>query len=96
MQTLLSANSFERSGSVQIAGDSMALSHELSSEIAAALFAAKDRSPRELRDLKEILLVIHSTLQQLSDDAHLARMARVERINSQFAPAPIAKGGFAR
>jgi len=67
----------------------MAISHELSSEIAAALFAAKDRSPRELKDLKEILLVIHSTLQRLSDDAHLAR---VERLNSQFAPEQIAKG----
>ena len=94
MQPLLSSNSLKRSGSVQIAGDPM-ISHELSSEIAAALFAAKDRSPRELRDLKETLLVVHSTLQRLSDDAHLARMARVERLHSQFAPGRIAKGRFA-
>ena len=73
----------------------MAISHELSSEIAAALFAAKDRSPRELKDLKEILLVIHSTLQRLSDDAHLARLARVERVHTQFSRGPVAKGGFA-
>jgi hypothetical protein len=46
----------------------MALSHELSSEIATALLAAKDRSPRELADLKEVLLLIHSTLQRLMDD----------------------------
>ena len=72
----------------------MAISHELSSEIAAALFAAKDRSPRELKDLKEILLVIHSTLQRLSDDDHLARMARVDRVRSQFVPGQIAKGGM--
>jgi hypothetical protein len=72
----------------------MAISHELSTEIAAALFAAKDRSPRELRDLKEILLVVHSTLQRLSDDAHLARLARVERVNSQFPPEPIVKRSF--
>lgn len=81
-------NGFECSGPVQIVGDSMAISRELSSEIAAALFAAKERSPRELVDLKEILLVIHSTLQQLTDDA---RVARVERLESQTAPEQIAK-----
>ena len=89
MQTLLAANSLDRSGSVQIVGDSMAISHELSSEIAAALIAAKDRSPRELKDLKEILLVIHSTLQQLTDNA---RVARVERLQSHSAPEQMAKG----
>ena len=47
----------------------MAISHELSSEIVAALLAAKDRSPRELEDLKETLLTIHSTLQRLTDEA---------------------------
>jgi len=47
----------------------MALSHDLSSEIATALLAAKDRSPRELADLKEVLLLIHSTLQRLTDEA---------------------------
>jgi hypothetical protein len=47
----------------------MAISHELSSEIATALLAAKDRSPRELEDLKQTLLLVHSTLQRLTDDA---------------------------
>jgi hypothetical protein len=37
------------------AGDSMAISHELSGEIATALLAAKKRSPRELSDLKEMI-----------------------------------------
>jgi hypothetical protein len=46
----------------------MAISHELSSEIATALLAAKDRSPREREDLKAVLLLIHSTLQRLTDD----------------------------
>ena len=50
----------------------MAISHELSSEIATALLATKDRSPRELEDLKKILLVIHSTLQRLTDDERVA------------------------
>lgn len=50
----------------------MAISHELSSEIAAALLAAKDRSPREREDLKQVLLVVHSTLQRLVEEQHLA------------------------
>jgi hypothetical protein len=73
----------------QIAGDAMAISHELSSEIVAALLTAKERSPGELKDLKEILVMIHSTLQRLTDDAHAAR---VERFNSQSVPKQIAKG----
>lgn len=56
----------------------MAISHELSCEIADALFAAKERSPRELNDLKEIVFKIHSALQQLTDKD---RMARVNRVN---------------
>jgi hypothetical protein len=63
----------------------MAISHELSSEIAAALFTAKDRSPRELEDLKKTLLMIHSTLQRLADGARLAHL------ESQAAKMPIAK-----
>lgn len=63
---------------------SMAISHELSSDIATALLAAKERSPRELKDLKEIILVIHSTLQRLTDDARVAHLkshsAAVKRI----------------
>jgi len=46
----------------------MAISHEVSGEIATALLAAKDRSPRELEDLKQVLLLIHSTLQRLTDE----------------------------
>lgn len=46
----------------------MAISHELSTEIATALLTGKNRSPRELDDLKKMLLEIHSTLEQLSVD----------------------------
>ena len=56
----------------------MAISHELSSEIATALFASKERSPHELNDLKEIVFKIHSTLEQFSDEDRMARMARVD------------------
>jgi hypothetical protein len=46
----------------------MSISHELSGEIAAALVAAKERSPRELKDLKDMLFEIHSTLEQLTQN----------------------------
>ena len=48
-------------------GESMAISHELSSEIATALLTARERSPDELDDLIAMLLQIHSTLEGLSD-----------------------------
>lgn len=44
----------------------MSISHELSGEIAAALFAAKERSPGELKDLRDIVLKVHSTLEELA------------------------------
>lgn len=43
----------------------MPISHDLSGEIATALFAAKERSPHELNDLKQMVLDIHSTLEGL-------------------------------
>ena len=45
----------------------MAISHELSSEIATALLTFKDRSPGELDDLKQMLLEIHSALEGLTE-----------------------------
>jgi hypothetical protein len=45
----------------------MAISHELSTEIATALLTGKKRSPRELHDLKKMLLEIHSTLERLTE-----------------------------
>ena len=51
----------------------MALSHELSGEIATALFAAKERSPRELNDLKEMVFAIHATLERLGREDRVDR-----------------------
>jgi hypothetical protein len=48
----------------------MAISHELSSEIATALLTSGEKSPRELHDLKEMLLEIHSALEGLADKRH--------------------------
>lgn len=70
----------------------MAISHELSSEIAAALFTAKERSPRELNDLKEIVFKIHSTLQQLTDKDRIARVARVDLHTPQASEQPDVRG----
>ena len=72
MSALLSHNCFDYPDPFSFTGDVMAISHELSSEIAAALLAAKNRSPRELEDLKETLLVIHSTLQRLTEEERVA------------------------
>jgi len=69
----------------------MAISHELSSEIAAALFAARERSPHELNDLKEIVFQIHTTLEQLTDEERIARMARVDTHAPQSANPPDVK-----
>ncbi len=45
----------------------MAISNELTSEIATALLTAKNRSPEELTKLKSILLEVHSVLQEMTD-----------------------------
>jgi hypothetical protein len=50
----------------------MAISNELSSEIAAALLA-HETSPQELRQLKETVLQVHSALQKMSEDARAYR-----------------------
>ncbi len=44
----------------------MAISNELSSEIAAAILVTKNKREGELNDLKETILKVHSTLQELA------------------------------
>lgn len=46
----------------------MSLSSELSSEVAAAILAEGRRRSQELHKLKEVVLAIHSTLQQMTND----------------------------
>jgi hypothetical protein len=55
----------------------MAISNELSSEIATALLANNERSPEELNDLKNILLEVHSVLQSMSEAEHRERLERL-------------------
>lgn len=51
----------------------MAISNELSSEIAAAILAEK-KSPQELNQLKDIILRVHSALQQMSEETREMRL----------------------
>ena len=50
----------------------MAISNELSSEIAAAILVEK-KSPKELNQLKDVILRVHSTLQKMSEEERTAR-----------------------
>jgi predicted transcriptional regulator len=51
----------------------MAISNELSSEIAAAILVEK-KSPQELHQLKDVILRVHSELQKLSANERANRL----------------------
>jgi hypothetical protein len=51
----------------------MAISNELSGEIAVAILGRKRMSPRQMSDLKETVLRVHSVLQKMSDDERTYR-----------------------
>lgn len=65
----------------------MAISNELSSEIAAAMLAAK-KSPEELRKLSEIVVQVHVALQKMSErdvaEAARATEKRINRVSGQI------------
>ena len=50
----------------------MAISNELSSEIAAAILSEKKNS-QELNQLKDVILSVHTALQKMSEDARARR-----------------------
>ena len=45
----------------------MAISNELSSDVAVAILA-KQKTPQELQQLKDVILEVHSTLQKMSEE----------------------------
>ena len=45
----------------------MTVANELSSDIASAILAANEQSPRPLNELKEIVLKVHDTLQEMAE-----------------------------
>ena len=51
----------------------MAISNELSSEIAAAILVEK-KTPQELKQLKDVILQVHSELQKLSAEERATRL----------------------
>lgn len=51
----------------------MAISNELSSEIAAAILVEK-KTPQELKQLKDVILQVHSTLQKMSEEERATRL----------------------
>ena len=64
----------------------MAISNELSSEIAAAMLA-ENKSPEELKELSEIVLQVHKTLQNMSErnlsERRRARAQTAEHFSEQ-------------
>jgi predicted transcriptional regulator len=53
----------------------MAISNELSSDVAVALLANK-KSPQELKKLKDIILEVHSALQKMSEETRTFRFRK--------------------
>jgi hypothetical protein len=45
----------------------MTVANELSSDIASAILTAKERFPQQLNELKEIVLKVHFTLQEMAE-----------------------------
>ncbi|HEX6284024.1 MAG TPA: hypothetical protein VFZ71_04090 [Pyrinomonadaceae bacterium] len=60
----------------------MAISNELSSEIAAAILVEK-KTPQELDELKDVILRVHTTLQQMSEEARETRTQTIFQRGSQ-------------
>ena len=53
----------------------MAISNELSSDIAAAILSDK-KSPQELNRLKDIILRVHLALQEMSQEVRATRLEK--------------------
>jgi len=53
----------------------MAISNELSSDVAVAILA-QNKSPQELQQLKDIILQVHSALQKMSEETRSDRLKR--------------------
>jgi len=55
--------------------ETMAISNELSSDVAVAILSKK-KSPQEAEQLKDVILQVHSTLQQMSEEVRSDRLKR--------------------
>jgi predicted transcriptional regulator len=61
---------------LQKSSKTMAISNELSSDVAVAILA-EQKSPQELEQLKDIILQVHSTLQKMSEEARSDRIKKM-------------------
>ena len=61
----------------------MAISNELSSDVAVAILT-EEKSPQELKKLKDIILQVHSALQEMSEETRTERFRR--RLKAKAAP----------
>lgn len=66
----------------------MAISNELSSDVAVAILARK-RSPQELKRLKAIILEVHSALQKMSEEARAYRFRKKIQEGTKTSKAPL-------
>lgn len=67
----------------------MAISNELSSDVAVAILARK-KSPQELRRLKDIILQVHSALQNMSEETRADRFkTKLKKKAARDRPGPI-------
>lgn len=58
----------------------MSIENELSSDIAVALLARGGQDPEQLKEMKDLILGIHATLQErVADAQHTVRRARAAR-----------------
>ena len=62
----------------------MAISNELSSDVAVAILEKK-KSPQELKQLKDIVLQVHSALQKMSAEMRAERLKRTQPQESKKA-----------
>ena len=60
----------------------MAISNELSSDVAVALLAEK-KSPQELKRLKDIILEVHSALQKMSEESRAYRFRKKTQVKTK-------------
>ena len=55
----------------------MAISNELSSDVAVALLA-NEKSPQQLKKLKDIILEVHAALQKMSEETRAYRSGKTK------------------
>jgi hypothetical protein len=63
----------------------MAISNELSSEIAAAILV-ENKTPQELQQLRDVVLLVHSTLQQMSEEVRASRAEGKHQTHATSSP----------